>query len=144
MILKEAPPTRRNKVPDSTKSEKQQAEALQREAEATQKANQYRAEQQTGRTMLSRFKAATRNCRDKKTTYFSVSVRRKNRDQCTAEVRQQDSSPLSESASIAAAASPESLEGRSSRKRPGQEAIGESAAEGLKCDASSHRFHLPR
>jgi len=66
---------------------KEQAETSRREAEATQKANQYQAEQQTRQNELRALKAATRNCRGKKTTYFSVSVRRRNRDQRTSEVR---------------------------------------------------------
>ena len=145
MILKEPPRTRRSKVQDSTKSESSKQKPCCGKRKQRKRQIDIGRNNKAGRMRLSCFKPATTNLRGKKTTYFFVSVRRKNRDQRTGEVRTiRLSSPRSESASIAVAASPESLEGRLSRKRPGQEAIGESAAVTVKCDASSRRFHLPQ
>ena len=87
MILKEPPPTRRSKVRDSTKSESSKQKPCSGKRKQRKRQINIGRNNRAGKTMLSRFKAATRNCRGKKTTYFSVSVRRKNRDQRTGEVR---------------------------------------------------------
>src|SRR4030095_4019446 len=139
MILKEPPITRRSKVPDSTKSESSKQKLCGGKRKRRKRQINIEQNNKLGRTRFRRSKAATRGCRGKKTTYFSVSVRRRNRAQRTANSEQQTLSPISEPASIAVAASTESLEGRSPRERPGQKAIGESAAVAVKSDTRTHR-----
>src|SRR4029077_8860486 len=83
MILKEPPITRRSEVPDSIKSERSKQKP--RAGKRKRHKRQINIEQNNklDRTSFARSKAATRNCRGKKTTYFSASVRRRNRDQRT-------------------------------------------------------------
>src|SRR4029453_2230945 len=77
MILKEPPITRRSKVPDSTKSESSKRKPC--GGKRKRRKRQINIEHKK--------KTDTRSFRDKKTTYFSVSVRPRNRDQRTSEVR---------------------------------------------------------
>src|SRR4030095_3108038 len=87
MILKEPPITRRSKVPDSTKSESSKRKPCGGKRKRRKRQINIEHNNKADRTSFAHFKTATRSFRDKKTTYFSVSVRPRNRDQRTSEVR---------------------------------------------------------
>src|SRR5437016_13244696 len=87
MILKEPPITRRSKVLDSTKSERSRQKPRGGKRKRPKKQINIEQNNKLDRTSFACSKAATRNCRDRKTNYFSVSVRRRNRDQRITEVR---------------------------------------------------------
>lgn len=87
MILREPPITRRSKVPDSIKSESSKQKPCDGKRKRRKRQINIEHNNKAGRTSFAHFKTATRSFRDKKTTYFSVLVRRRNPDQRTSEVR---------------------------------------------------------
>src|SRR5712675_1783932 len=87
MILREPPITRRSKVPDPIRSESSKQKPRGGKRKRRKRQINIGRNSKAGRTSFARSKVATRSFRDRKTTYFSVSARRRNRDQRTSEVR---------------------------------------------------------
>ena len=87
MILREPPITRRSKVLDSIRSESSKQKPRGGKRKRRKRQINIGRNSKASRTRFARFKPATTTCRGKKTTYFSGSVRRRNRDQRTSEVR---------------------------------------------------------
>src|SRR5438034_10592294 len=87
MILKEPPITQPSKVPDSTKSERSKQKPRGGKRKRPKRQINIEQNNKLDRMSFARCKAATRNCRGRKMNYFSVSVRRRNRDQRITEVR---------------------------------------------------------
>src|SRR5206468_11540858 len=87
MILKEPPITQPSKVPDSTKSERSRQKPRGGKRKRPKRQINIEQNNKLDRTSFARCKAATRNCRGRKTTYFFASVSRRKRDQRITEVR---------------------------------------------------------
>src|SRR5437867_11961240 len=87
MILKEPPITQRSKVPDSTKTERSRQKPRGGKRKRPKRQINIEQNNKPDRMSFARCKAATRNCRGRKMNYFSVSARRRNREQRITEVR---------------------------------------------------------
>src|SRR5205814_5917150 len=139
MILKEPPITQPSKVPDSTKSERSKQKPRGGKRKRPKRQINIEQNNKLDRMSFARCKAATRNCRGRKMNYFSVSVRRRNRDQRITEVRTTKLFATLRIRKHRSCRFSRVTERCSPRERPGQEAFGKGAAVTVKSDAKTHR-----